>query len=58
MKINDYHSYKYLRLAHVTAMIFGFPYNRRKVKESNEYGENLTGNMIKLQDYNYTIYIL
>lgn len=50
METNDYGSYKYLRPGHVTAMCFGFPYNRRKIKKSNEYGENskknLTGNII------------
>lgn len=53
MKTNNYDSYKYLRPAHMAAMCFGFPHNRRKIKESNEYEENLkknlAGNVIVLQ---------
>lgn len=53
MKSNNYDSYEYLRLAHIAAMCFGFPHNRRKIKESNEYEKNLknlTGNIIIHQD--------
>lgn len=34
MIFNNYDSYKYLRLAHVTALCFGLPYTRRKIKEN------------------------
>lgn len=47
MKNNNCDSYKYLRLAHVSALFFGFPYTRRKIKKSTQYegnAENIAGN--------------
>lgn len=44
-----YDSYHYLRLAHVSAICFGFPYTRRKIEENVECGknaENVAGNAV------------
>lgn len=47
----DYESYKYIQLAHMAAICFGFPYNRMKIKESNECkdnsGKDIAGNIIQ-----------
>lgn len=40
MKNNVNDAYKFLQIAHTTAMCFGLPYSRRKIKHINEYEEN------------------
>lgn len=57
MKNKNNDAYKFLKIAHTTAMCFGFPYSRRKIEKINEYEENL-GNIAGIVRFQYTSIIL